>query len=289
MSPTAMLTLMFAAIAMFSWSASRRWQLLQIGRPASASITSTPACAERGGTRFARRRWTTTTPRGWPISSSSSASSSCSSARSSSGAAATTPPFDLFVLNPSTAARGGLRVSQGHHGARSSSAARSSFSTTGSSSSRSACRSARGRPHPLIIFTMMVADMIYDGASLVLASKAGRFLHGRHARRRTVGQCAAMRPSSRRSATSAWQGSWSLWPAPAGSFFASFFARAVAGGAHLASRAPASGRTRRCCSSSSTCSRTRSTSTSSRRSRTSSCAASCPRAASSRWPRTPRS
>ena len=35
MSPTAMLTLMFAAIAMFSWSASRRWKLLQIGRPAS--------------------------------------------------------------------------------------------------------------------------------------------------------------------------------------------------------------------------------------------------------------
>ena len=35
MSPTAMLTLMFAALAMFAWSASRRWQLLQIGRPAS--------------------------------------------------------------------------------------------------------------------------------------------------------------------------------------------------------------------------------------------------------------
>ncbi len=33
MSPTAMLTLMFAAFAMFAWSASRRWHLLQIGRP----------------------------------------------------------------------------------------------------------------------------------------------------------------------------------------------------------------------------------------------------------------
>ncbi len=30
-----MLTLIFAALAMFAWSASRRWQLLQIGGPAS--------------------------------------------------------------------------------------------------------------------------------------------------------------------------------------------------------------------------------------------------------------
>ena len=35
MSPTAMLTLIFAAFAMFAWSASRRWQLLQLGRPTS--------------------------------------------------------------------------------------------------------------------------------------------------------------------------------------------------------------------------------------------------------------
>src|SRR6516162_8480022 len=34
MSPTAMLTLMFAAFAMFAWSASRRWRLLQVGGPA---------------------------------------------------------------------------------------------------------------------------------------------------------------------------------------------------------------------------------------------------------------
>src|SRR5580704_15439751 len=35
MSPTAMLTLIFAAFAMFAWSASRRWQLLQVGQPTS--------------------------------------------------------------------------------------------------------------------------------------------------------------------------------------------------------------------------------------------------------------
>src|SRR5579884_1483536 len=32
MSPTAMLTLIFAAFAMFAWSASRRWRLIQVGR-----------------------------------------------------------------------------------------------------------------------------------------------------------------------------------------------------------------------------------------------------------------
>ena len=35
MGPTAMPVLLFAAIAMFAWSASRRWQLLQVGQPAS--------------------------------------------------------------------------------------------------------------------------------------------------------------------------------------------------------------------------------------------------------------
>ena len=35
MSPTAMLTLMFAGFAMFTWSASRRWRLLHVGQPAS--------------------------------------------------------------------------------------------------------------------------------------------------------------------------------------------------------------------------------------------------------------
>ena len=179
MSPTAMLTLMFAAIAMFSWSASRRWQLTPNRPPRVApGPPRRAACAERGGTRFDRRKSTITTRRVGPQVHLLRASSSCCSARSSSGAAATTPRSTSSFFSPSTAL-GQVYEFLKDTWARWSSAARSSSFTTASSSSRSACRSAsRGVIILLIIFTMMIADMTYDGASLVLASKAGAFCAG---------------------------------------------------------------------------------------------------------------
>ena len=84
MSPTAMLTLLFAAIAMFAWSASRRWKLLQIGLPAAAATGSiTWARASRGTWRFAFRqeKMDYYNRPGSPTSSSSSGSSSSSCAR----------------------------------------------------------------------------------------------------------------------------------------------------------------------------------------------------------------
>src|SRR6516165_7900145 len=55
MSPTAMLTLLVAAIAMFAWSASRRWQLLQTGRPAGDRLDHLGARL-RGTWRYAFRQ-----------------------------------------------------------------------------------------------------------------------------------------------------------------------------------------------------------------------------------------
>jgi hypothetical protein len=55
MSPTAMLTLIFAAVAMFAWSASRRWQLLQVGRPAGDRLDHL-AARLRGTWRYAFRQ-----------------------------------------------------------------------------------------------------------------------------------------------------------------------------------------------------------------------------------------
>src|SRR5258708_35893639 len=54
MSPTAMLTLLFAAFAMFAWSASRRWKLLQIGGPESR--LDHPGARAAGTWRFAFRQ-----------------------------------------------------------------------------------------------------------------------------------------------------------------------------------------------------------------------------------------
>src|SRR5579862_5659726 len=57
MSPTAMLILLFAANAMFLWSASRRWKLLQIGQAVEAVNRLDHPTARAAGTwRFAFRQ-----------------------------------------------------------------------------------------------------------------------------------------------------------------------------------------------------------------------------------------
>ena len=73
-----------------------------------------------------------------------------------------------------------------------------------------------------IIFTMMVADMVYDGASLVLSSqKAG--LCEAATRVATEGQCASITDIVAPLGGEHFDGSWSPWPAPAGSLFSLLF------------------------------------------------------------------
>src|SRR6516162_231136 len=55
MGQTAMLTLIFAAFAMFAWSASRRFQLLLVGRPAP-NVVDHLAARLRGTWRYAFRQ-----------------------------------------------------------------------------------------------------------------------------------------------------------------------------------------------------------------------------------------
>jgi len=70
-----------------------------------------------------------------------------------------------------------------------------------------------------IIFTMMIADMTYDGASLVLASqKAALCSSGMHVGASPL--CAASRTIVAPLGAERWDGQWSAWPAPAGSLFA---------------------------------------------------------------------
>ena len=200
MSPTAMLTLIFAAFAMFAWSASRRWQLLQIGRPGEPPRPHRRrACAARGGTRFARRRWTTTTRPGWPTSSSSPGSSSSSSRTLMLWGRGFYPPFNLLVLGPDAAARRGLRVRRRTSSARSSSCGVARLLLLPRHRQAEAHVAAlEGLAHPRDHLTMMVADMTYDGAALVLASTAGaRSARGGAATRARDAQCAAHRDHHR--------------------------------------------------------------------------------------------
>ena len=125
---------------------------------------------------------------------------------------------------------------------------------------------------------MMLADMLYDGASLVLWHQVLATLH---VRRRATAD--ALRPRAQLltahfgARARARRSAWHFVPVPAGSLIAALLDGAGAARARRRSRTSASGRTRRSCSFSRTSSRTRSTSTSSRRSRTSSRATSRPR------------
>src|ERR1700716_442952 len=55
MSATAMLTLIFAALAMFAWSASRRWHLLLVGMPVASAVDHV-GVRLRGTWRYAFRQ-----------------------------------------------------------------------------------------------------------------------------------------------------------------------------------------------------------------------------------------
>src|SRR5579864_6437132 len=56
MNPTAMLTLIVAALAMFTWSANRRWQLLKVGRTIAYSPLRDLSARIKGTWRFAFRQ-----------------------------------------------------------------------------------------------------------------------------------------------------------------------------------------------------------------------------------------
>jgi Fe-S oxidoreductase len=70
-----------------------------------------------------------------------------------------------------------------------------------------------------IIFTMMIADMTYDGASLVLASEKARLCaSGAHVGVSDL--CTAAITIVAPFGAERWDGAWAAWPAPAGSLFA---------------------------------------------------------------------
>jgi Fe-S oxidoreductase len=69
-----------------------------------------------------------------------------------------------------------------------------------------------------IIFTMMIADMTYDGASLLLASEKARVCSSAlHSGPSAL--CAAATTIVAPFGAERWTGEWSAWPAPAGSLF----------------------------------------------------------------------
>src|ERR1700722_1086565 len=191
MSPTAMLTLIFAAFAMFAWSASRRWRLLQIGGPASR--LDHLGARLRGTWRYAFRqeKMDYYNPAGVAHKLIFTGFVVLLFRTLILWGRGFYAPFNMFVLGPTqplgaiyefvkdtvaTGVVGGTLVF---------------FYYRLFAKPQRMTLSLEGLLIVGIIFTMMVADMTYDGASLVLASQKVAFCDAAtHAG--TARQCAAI-------------------------------------------------------------------------------------------------
>ena len=222
MSPTAMLTLMFAAIAMFSWSASRRWKLLQIGRPANRLDHLDARLKGTWRYAFRQEKMDYYNPAGIAHKLIFFGFIVLQARTIILWGRGYYAPFDLFILRPDQPLGQAYEFLKDIMGALTVSGTLVFFYYRLVVKPKRMSLSVEGVIILMIIASMMLADMTYDGASLVLASKAGAFCAGA-VHPGTETQCAAVATITAPLGDEMWQGSWSFWPGPFGSLFASMF------------------------------------------------------------------
>jgi Fe-S oxidoreductase len=219
MSPTAMLTLMFAAFAMFAWSASRRWRLLEVGRPSDR--LDHVAVRLRGTWRYAFRqeKMDYYSPAGVAHKLIFSGFVVLLLRTLVLWGRGFYPPFNLWILTPTEP------IGLVYEFAKDCMAVLVMAGVLVFFYYRIVVKPARmalsveGLLILVIIFTMMLADVTYDGASLVLSSKQVAFCKASgHAG--TAATCAAVGTLLAPLQGERWGGAWSPWPAPAASLLA---------------------------------------------------------------------
>jgi Fe-S oxidoreductase len=222
MSPTAMLTLIFAAFAMFAWSASRRWQLLQIAQPTSR--LDHIAARARGTWRYAFRqeKMDYYNPAGWAHKLIFTGFVVLLLNTIMLWGRGFYAPFNLWILAPDKP------LGAVYEFAKDVTATGVVVGTLVFFYYRLVAKPKRmaltleGLLIIGIIFTMMVADMAYNGAALVLASQKAALCDA-VTRVETAQSCAAIQTIIAPLKSEHFDGTWSPWPAPAGSFFALLF------------------------------------------------------------------
>jgi Fe-S oxidoreductase len=228
MSPTAMLTLMFAAIAMFSWSASRRWKLLQIGGPASRLDHLDARLKGTWRYAFAQEKMDYYNPAGIAHKLIFFGFIVLQARTIILWGRGYYAPFDLFILRPDQPLGQSYEFLKDCMGALTVCGTLVFFYYRLVVKPKRMSLSIEGVIILLIIATMMIADMNYDGASLVLASKASAFCGGA-AHAGSDAQCAAVATITAPLGDEMWQGAWSFWPGPFGSLFAALYSGLSAG------------------------------------------------------------
>ena len=223
MSPTAMFVIMFAAIAMFAWSASRRWQLIKIGRPASRLDHLEDRAKGTWRYAFRQEKMDYYNPAGLAHKFIFFGFIVLQLRTIILWGRGYYAPFGLFILRPDQPLGQAYEFLKDIMGALVVLGTLVFFYYRLVVKPKRMSLSIEGVIILLIIFSMMVADMTYDGASLVLASKMGAFCTGA-VHDGTAAQCAAATTIVSPLDGEAYLGAWGAWPAPMGSLFATFFA-----------------------------------------------------------------
>jgi Fe-S oxidoreductase len=223
MSPTAMLTLIFAAFAMFTWSASRRFRLLLVGRPVHNAVDHV-GVRLKGTWRFAFRqeKMDYYNPAGIAHKLVFAGFLLLPFREVALLGRGFYAPFNLWVLGP------GQPLGQAYELVKDCLGVLAICGTLVFFYYRLAVKPKRmtlgseGLVIIALIFMLIVTDMMYDGASLALTSQQGRLCNV-PAHIGTAGQCAAIATVTAPLGGEQWQGEWSPWPAPVGSLFAMIF------------------------------------------------------------------
>jgi Fe-S oxidoreductase len=219
MSPTAMLTLIFAAFAMFAWSASRRWQLLKLGQPASR--LDHLGARLRGTWRFAfhQEKMDYYNPAGWAHKLIFAGFVILLVRTLVLWGRGFYPAFNLWVLAPDSVLGSLYELIKDLVSAGVVTGTLVFFHYRLVAKPKRMALTFEGLLIIGIIFTMMIADQIYDGASLVLASQKAALCDAA-TKLATPAQCTAITTITAPLGSEQFDGSWTPWPAPVGSLWA---------------------------------------------------------------------
>ncbi len=219
-----MLTLIFAAFAMFAWSASRRWQLLQIGR--SASRLDHLATRIRGTWRYAFRqeKMDYYNPAGFAHKLIFTGFVVLLLRTIVLWGRGFYPPFNLWILGPSQPLGAVYEFIKDAVATGVVAGTLVFFYYRLVKKPKRMALSLEGLLIIAIIFTMMIADMTYDGAALDIAAQKQQLCDAA-AHVASAKQCAAMATIVAPLGGEQYVGEWSFWPSPAGSLFAMMFHR----------------------------------------------------------------
>ena len=221
MSPTAMLTLMFAAFAMFTWSASRRWRLLQVGQPANR--LDHIAARARGTWRYAFRqeKMDYYNPAGIAHKLIFTGFVLLNVREMILWGRGYYPPFNMWIFGPGDTLGPVFEFSKDLLGIGTLIGTSVFFYYRVILKPKRMALTFEGLLIIGIISTLMLTDMGYDGTSLVLNAKQGALCDGpTHAG--SAGLCASIATIIAPLQGENWLG-WSAWPAPAGSFVGTIY------------------------------------------------------------------